>query len=95
MLRAVAARTALGTARMPDWTMVRAASRRAGIELVMRARKKVDELAPADGPVVRIRDRLGHYRPEAVVETHLRKSPSHNLPISLAASRVSVTGGER
>jgi hypothetical protein len=27
-------------------------------------------LAPADGPVVGVRDRLGHHRLEAVVKTH-------------------------
>jgi hypothetical protein len=41
-----------------------------GIELVVRAGQEVDKLAPAHGPIVRVRDRLSHYRPKAVIETH-------------------------
>ncbi len=64
------------------------------IDFVMRAGQQVDQLAPADGPVVRIRDRLGHHRPQAVVETHLLHIPRRAcLRTSLAGSRVRATGG--
>ncbi len=93
MLRAVAARVARAIDFMPVRTMVSAASSSAGIDFVMRARQQIDELAPADGPVVRVRDRLDHHCPQAVVETHLPSFPYRLLRLSLAGCALGKTGG--
>ena len=91
MARAVAAAaSSIGPtdSRMRPWS----ARHRAGrIEFVVRAGQQVDELAPADGPVVGIRDRLGHHRPEAVIETHLFHSPAGSA--ALRCTRAHEWGG--